>query len=148
MASFESGSVAFNAETFGEYVKALARLDRLDNNRAFSLLQVRVLVCGEGGGAVPASREDGVCGGGAGLSVSRQAGQQPCLLTAAGEGAGAWGGWWCSASMKGRMASAGAVGGRALVDRLDNNYLTAAGEGFMCGKSAGDERGRSACAMC
>lgn len=44
VASFESGSVAFNAETFGEYVKALARLDRLDNNRAFSLLQVRVLL--------------------------------------------------------------------------------------------------------
>ena len=64
VSSFESGSVAFNAETFGEYVKALARLDRLDNNRAFSLLQVKGLVSGESGGTrACVGHVWGMCGG-------------------------------------------------------------------------------------
>ncbi len=36
---FEGGKVAFTQETLGEYVKALARLDRLDNSRVLSLVQ-------------------------------------------------------------------------------------------------------------
>eukprot|EP00798_Chlamydomonas_sp_ICE-L_P010098 gene10098-7995_t len=36
---FESGQVAFGQETLGEYVKALARLDRLDNSRLMTLMQ-------------------------------------------------------------------------------------------------------------
>lgn len=38
---FESNRVVYNSETLGEYVKALARLDRLDNSRVFNLVQVR-----------------------------------------------------------------------------------------------------------
>lgn len=38
---FESNRVTYNSETLGEYVKALARLDRLDNSRVYSMVQVR-----------------------------------------------------------------------------------------------------------
>jgi ATP-dependent metalloprotease len=38
---FEGQRVAFTSETLGEYVKALSRLDRLDNSRVFNLMQVR-----------------------------------------------------------------------------------------------------------
>ncbi len=41
---FESGRVAFSQEALGEYIKALARLDRLDNSRVLSLVQVRNLL--------------------------------------------------------------------------------------------------------
>lgn len=40
---FESNRVAYNPETLGEYMKALARLDRLDNSRVYSMVQVRWL---------------------------------------------------------------------------------------------------------
>lgn len=38
---FESQRVAFTADTLGEYVKALTRLDKLDNSRVLALMQVR-----------------------------------------------------------------------------------------------------------
>ncbi len=41
MQHFESGRVASNEETLGEYIKALAKLDRLDNSRLLSTLQAR-----------------------------------------------------------------------------------------------------------
>ena len=44
VAQFESGRVAFSEAALGEYVKALAKLDRLDNGRVLSLMQV--CVCG------------------------------------------------------------------------------------------------------
>ncbi|GFH19319.1 AAA domain-containing protein, partial [Haematococcus lacustris] len=37
--AFEGGRVAFTQENLGEYIKALARLDRLDNSRMLSLMQ-------------------------------------------------------------------------------------------------------------
>mmetsp|Transcript_10855 Transcript_10855/g.23362 ORF Transcript_10855/g.23362 Transcript_10855/m.23362 type:complete len:794 (+) Transcript_10855:251-2632(+) len=36
---FESGRISVTQETLGEYIKALARLDRLDNSRVLSLVQ-------------------------------------------------------------------------------------------------------------
>jgi hypothetical protein len=47
---FESGRVGFSHEVLGEYVKALARLDRLDSSRVMSLMQVRVRVQRDGSG--------------------------------------------------------------------------------------------------
>jgi len=47
---FESGRVPFSQEALGEYVKALARLDRLDNSRMMSLMQ-RGMEAGAGAGA-------------------------------------------------------------------------------------------------
>jgi hypothetical protein len=43
-AAFESGRVAMTADTLGEYVKALARLDRLDNSRVMALMQVMIQI--------------------------------------------------------------------------------------------------------
>ena len=40
MSHFEAGRVTFTQETLGEYIKALAKLDRLDNSRVLSLMQV------------------------------------------------------------------------------------------------------------
>ncbi len=40
MQLFESNRLAFTQETLGEYIKALARLDRLDNSRMLGLMQV------------------------------------------------------------------------------------------------------------
>jgi len=37
---FESGRIAFTQDALGEYIKALARMDRLDNTRLMGLLQV------------------------------------------------------------------------------------------------------------
>uniref|UniRef100_A0A7R9VRD6 AAA+ ATPase domain-containing protein n=1 Tax=Chlamydomonas euryale TaxID=1486919 RepID=A0A7R9VRD6_9CHLO len=37
--TFEAGRVAFTQDTLGEYIRALARLDRLDNSRVMSLVQ-------------------------------------------------------------------------------------------------------------
>ena len=37
---FEAGRVAFSQETLGEYIKALARLDRLSGSRVMSVMQV------------------------------------------------------------------------------------------------------------
>jgi len=42
---FEGGRVAFTQDTLGEYIKALSRMDRLDNSRLMGLLQVCVCVC-------------------------------------------------------------------------------------------------------
>ena len=39
---FESGSVASSEASLGEYIKALARADRLDNSALLRLLQVRL----------------------------------------------------------------------------------------------------------
>lgn len=36
---FESGRVAFTQDSLGEYIRALSRMDRLDNNRLMGLLQ-------------------------------------------------------------------------------------------------------------
>jgi hypothetical protein len=44
---FEGGQVAFTQEALGEYIKALSRMDRLDNSRLMGLLQVGGrLACG------------------------------------------------------------------------------------------------------
>lgn len=40
---FEGGRVAFTQDSLGEYIKALSRMDRLDNSRLMGLLQVRWL---------------------------------------------------------------------------------------------------------
>ena len=45
---FEAGRVVSNEQTLGEYVKALARLDRLDGSRVMALMQV----CGGRGTAM------------------------------------------------------------------------------------------------
>lgn len=37
---FESNRLAFSQETLGEYIKALARVDKLDNSRVMNLMQV------------------------------------------------------------------------------------------------------------
>lgn len=38
---FEEGHVAVTADTLGEYIRALTRLDRLDHSRVLGLMQVR-----------------------------------------------------------------------------------------------------------
>lgn len=38
---FESNRLAFTQDALGEYVKALARADKLDNSRVLNLMQVR-----------------------------------------------------------------------------------------------------------
>jgi hypothetical protein len=43
---FESGRVAFTQDNLGEYIKALARLDRLDNSRLLNIIQVQIRKAG------------------------------------------------------------------------------------------------------